>query len=326
MDIWCVNKFPPFCTRQPFWPGAMPSEAKHSVWIGTFPNLVRVRGHGVSNGKSKAHSASHNFNANAWTPWVSRQTQDAGVAVAEFWEGSREILSVGGVVGIAQISFDPEPYHDMMTLHEHELQQYQLWSHLVHSSVGRLVRAHVHDAVLFARAEMLHRLDDLRWRGCTVELEYGQADRLAAALTVLPPWLCRESLPNVCIRLPSPYAVLIAAKCWPSMWLPHVDGGHGRWAIKWHLLEGCAVPQLPDIVYRALALTVDDENWGRMDARTALAAANAIRELVLVSPLQEERWIKAYNLASTLQKYHDEMSSDGLSHHVETIFIQASGE
>lgn len=95
--------------------------------------------------------------------------------------------------------------------------------------VGKLYKFSVAAAVLLPPFELAQRCHTRALRSFVVDLEAGQAGRLARELEAngrLPAWLSMNGhLPLVALRAPSSFALVAATEHVSSLWLPHITGG-----------------------------------------------------------------------------------------------------
>ena len=243
------------------------------VWIASLGALKR--------GKLRVQAA-----VEALTPFVVRELRnhglltDAPVGVAELEEQGTPWLKGGYILGLAAIQVT-RVHHPLLKLRPHEREQVNLWEALADADLTD--RAFLFDIGRLAQLpEPVHmqQLSGRKIRGMLNVLEEGQAAALLASLQGAFPGLPQGAVPEVAVRLPAPYAALLAAGAWRSFALPQarpepgVSAGTSGLQFNWgtlsyprHLIPAVP-PNLAQFQDTDLELTAD----------MALEIADALRD------------------------------------------------
>ena len=131
----------------------------------------------------------------------------------------------------------------MFRLTAHEREQLRCWQHVVGNQLESPGSAFLFEVVRVAKlpgAEPLQRYSSAHMRGLVVTLEQFQGPLLLGRLRAAghaQDWLPNVA-PEVALRLPAPYVVLLAAGVWRTFVLPHVQqAGSSTTSISWSLLR-----------------------------------------------------------------------------------------
>ena len=228
-------------------------------------------------GKLKRGGTRVDADLEALTPSIVRQLQAAGLPSEAIPENYRCVLGLASIQPCCA-------YDHMVKLSTAEREQLHYWQSLADCCMsGMASRFKVVHSYAFTEVHRLQQLSERKFRGLVCSLEDGQEDQLFATLGGAFIGLPAGSA-SIVVRLPAPFARLIAAGAWTSCLLPQLPpAGKGSFAgttglgFNWDVLrlDRPAQPQgLLAFQESDLALTAD----------IAIEIADALRDLAATLP------------------------------------------
>ena len=252
------------------------------VWLST---LGKVRRGGVR----------VDADAEALTPAVCQELQAAGLSEST-GAPYRQIVALVEITSVC-------PFHIMTKLrHPPHLHQILFWQSLANTCLyGSCYLFRVGRVIPLPDEHRIQQLGGGKLRGFVNVLEEGQGPRMLRSLGAVP-GLIPDEIQDVVVRLPGPFAQLIASGSWDTFVLPQipvVEGGTSGLCFSWSLLP-VACPAQPNGLLQFPDIDLE------LNAAAVLEMADTLREFATLAhgeqiPAQLQR------LVATLQKFHDEI-------------------
>lgn len=285
----------------------MPAAATASCWLATFPDLVEERGATDQNENGRApHRPTFDINRLAVTKNIEKYIELDGCNGR--WRQQDYRVGSGCIVGY--IKFEVvDCYSHLTLLSDHEREQYHFWHSVLNQSLeGCLYICRVIGKPgMLPRPEPVQRTSMRRGRGLLCSVQQGQYDDLVGILKDGQPGHHIElQCARVALRLPLPYAYLVAVGRWASFLIPSVEA-RMSWIANWKQLH----VRLPSPV----AMMFSGASAAGLTADVVQPTADYLRghchrqDLVNVD---SEAAMEVHKLLSTLQEYVDEMQPAGL--------------
>ena len=214
-------------------------------------------------------------------------------------------VAVGGRVhAIIRFSFVDIPSITSL-MSAAEWAQVDFWNDIVGSCVlDNAYRIRIQSVLCHPNTPAVHSIKQNKYRSLFAVLESGQSEQLLAGFADVPEWA--TSCQSVFLRLPDPYAKLVATGSWTSLILPHViSKGSSSRSCRWNLfdLTTCPLPTCSQAF--GFPVVEFDGNIAQECADMLRCALNELDKTDEMHPLIAQRYVHCIAALHAYRKTFD---------------------